>query len=131
VVSQQSSRNSLPLTKLNVARRLSRAWLLGETDAVARVITKLNDEEFAQILSKRVVIDIPDEVKARALKAYHNLLDSMDGPFTRIRSVSRYTSWMEITSPGSHLRGNKDDLTAVPPEPVADSDQQLLRSALE
>jgi len=55
----------------------------------------------------------------------------MDGPFTRIRTRLALHDWMEITSPGSHLRAIKTDLTAVPPEPVADSDQQLLRSALE
>ncbi len=104
----------------------SLSWL-GETDAVTRVMTTLNDEEFAQILSKRVLVDVPDELKPHALIAYRGLLDTADEPLERIRTRLR------LHELGGDILSEalKTDLNALPPGPVADPDQEALRSALE
>ncbi len=105
---------------------LGLSWL-HETDAVTRVITKLNDAELARILKKRVLLDIPDEAKPRALRAYQGLLETANEPIVRIRTR---LSVHELG--GNHMsEALKTDLNALASGSVAESDQELLRSALE
>jgi hypothetical protein len=122
---QEFAASDPSLTVREVALQ-SLSWL-GETDVVTQIVTKLNEEEFAQMLSRGVLLEIPNDVKARALKVYEHLLDRAADPGFRIRTRLR----LHELGGEEIFQALRKDLDNFPPGSASHSDEEVLRSALE
>lgn len=97
------------------------------TEALNRVLTAYNDDTFKQILCKRILHEIPQEARPRAIAIYNMLLQEIDDPKERIRIR------LSILELGGEfiIEGIKEDLSRWPTERINDGEELLIKSAIE
>jgi hypothetical protein len=97
------------------------------SETLSRVLTVFDDETFENLLRDRVIDTIPVGLKPRALLTYEKLLQKADDPRERLRIRLAAAA----VGADQNLEGVMEDLSKWPSEKVADTDQWLLKSALE
>jgi hypothetical protein len=101
-------------------------WV-GAVDALSRVLAGYAEEAFEQVLRDRVIMKLPDAVKARAVENYSRLLQNVDDP------IDRLWIWLAADRLGQSgvAEGVKGDLGRWPAGRIEDTKDPLVRSALE
>ncbi|MFC1645848.1 NACHT domain-containing protein [Candidatus Omnitrophota bacterium] len=99
----------------------------GATEALNRVLSSYNDDTFKEVLCKRILHEIPQEARPRAIAIYNMLLQEIDDPKERIRIR------LAILELGGEfiIEGIKEELTKWPSERISDGEELLIKSAIE
>ncbi|MBI2472067.1 MAG: hypothetical protein HYV59_12635 [Planctomycetes bacterium] len=99
----------------------------GVTEALNRVLDSYNDDALKEVLRKRILHEIPQEARPRAITIYNELLKEIDDPKERIRIR------LSIVEIGGEfiIERIKEELTAWPSVKISDGDEMLVKSAIE
>lgn len=99
----------------------------GATEALNRVLTSYDDDILKEVLHKRILHEIPQEVRERAIAVYNILLQEVDDPEDRLKIR------LAISEIGgeSIIEDIKEELTRWPSERVSDGEELLIKSAIE
>lgn len=99
----------------------------GATEALNRVLSSYNDDTFKEVLRKRILHEIPQETRPRAIATYNILLQEIDDPKERIRIR------LSIVAIGGKfiIEDIKEELTKWPSERINDGEEALIKSAIE
>lgn len=100
-------------------------WI-GATDALNRVLLSYDDNAFEELLSKRILSEIPEELWPRAVAVYNGLLQKTYDPKERLR-IRLALSEIGVKDEN----GIKDDLTKWPSEKINDGEEILIKKAIE
>ncbi|MCK4789550.1 MAG: hypothetical protein KAV87_37765, partial [Desulfobacteraceae bacterium] len=101
-------------------------WI-SANEALNRIYTSYDDDTFKEVLHKRILHEIPQEVRERAIVVYNILLQEIDDPKDRLRIRLAIS---EIRGE-SVIEGIKEELTRWPSERIRDGEELLIKSAIE
>lgn len=101
-------------------------WV-NDSDRLIRVLNAFDDATFENVLRDRELHSIPVPLKRRALGTYEKLSQNTDDPRERVRIR------LEAVKLGAAdvLERVKEDLSIWPSKRIADTDESLLKSALD
>lgn len=102
-------------------------WWVGARDALARVLSELDDEAFARVLLDGGVDRLPPRVRPRALVTYEALLPTISDPTGRLRVL------FSVADTGGERVAEriKEELATWPSGRLTDYAERLIESALE
>jgi len=116
--------DSRPTVRMAALQALQ--WI-DDSERLIRVLTAFDDETFGNVLRDRELHRIPAALKPRALSTYEKLLQNTDGSRERIR-IRLAAAQVGAEHVSDRV---KDDLSRWPSERIVDTDQRLLKSALD
>jgi len=124
-IAEEFARVDLSL-KIRTAALGALEWT-GATEALNRVLSSYNDDIFKEVLRKRILHEIPQKMRPRAIAVYNMLLSEIQDPKERIRIR------LAIEEIGGELiiEDIKKELTKWPTERISDGEELLIKPAIE
>lgn len=113
-------------SKVRVAALGALEWI-GAVDVLVRTLTSYDDKTFKEVLRGRMLHEIPDEVRPRAIAVYGMLLQQIEYPKERLKIR------LAIAEIGGEytIEGIKGELAEWPVEKISDGEELLIKSAIE
>jgi len=101
-------------------------WI-GATEALNRILTSYNDDTFKEVLRKRMLHDIPQEMRGRTITVYNLLLQETSDQKDRLRIL------LDMAGIGGEqlIENIKTELTGWPSEKISDGEEPLIKLAIE
>ncbi len=115
-----------PSLKVRTAALSALEWT-GAIEALNRILSSYNDDTFKEVLHKRILHEIPQEARPRAITIYNMLLREIDDPKERIRIR------LSIAEIGGEfiIEDIKEELIRWPSERISDGEELLIKLAIE